>query len=129
MVVGALHDLDEHVGGELVGLIAGGDADYGEVGLPVGARREGCGGEEVWVFFWLVVGELGDQLADAEEEEVAADIVEGSLMAVLLDEGEGGDEDGVVELDEGLAFEEAVGDGVGLLLVPRRVWRKERWGT
>ncbi len=28
-----------------------------------------------------------------------------------------GDEDGVVELDEGLAFEEAVGDGVGLALV------------
>jgi hypothetical protein len=37
LVVGALHDLDEHVGGELVGLIAGGDADDGEVGLPVGA--------------------------------------------------------------------------------------------
>ena len=33
LVVGALHELDEHVGGELVGLIAGGDADDGEVGL------------------------------------------------------------------------------------------------
>src|SRR5882757_4865716 len=65
----------------------------------------------------MVVGELGDQLADGEEEEVAADLVEGSLVAILLDEGEGGDEDGVVELDEGLAFEEAVGDGVGFLLV------------
>ena len=31
LVVGALHELDEHVGGELVGLIAGGDADDGEV--------------------------------------------------------------------------------------------------
>ncbi len=38
-------------------------------------------------------------------------------MAVLLDEGEGGDEDGVVELDERFAFEEAVGDGVGFALV------------
>src|SRR5882757_1404424 len=65
----------------------------------------------------MVVGEFGDQLADAEEEKIAADVVEGSLVAVLLDEGEGGDEDGVVELDEGFGFEEAVGDGVGLLLV------------
>ena len=38
-------------------------------------------------------------------------------MAVLLDEGEGWDEDGVVELDEGLVFEEAVGDGVGFVLI------------
>ena len=38
-------------------------------------------------------------------------------MAVLFDEREGGHEDGVVELDEGFAFEEAVGDGVRLLLV------------
>jgi hypothetical protein len=65
----------------------------------------------------MVVGELGDQLADAEKEKVAADIVEGSLVAVLLDEGESGDEDGVVEFDEGFAFEEAGGDGVGFLLV------------
>ena len=52
-----------------------------------------------------------------EEEEVAADVVEVALVAVLFDEGEGGDEDGVVELDEGFAFEEAVGDGVGFLLI------------
>ena len=38
-------------------------------------------------------------------------------MPVLLDEGEGGDEDGVVELDEGSSFEEAGSDGVGLALV------------
>ena len=38
-------------------------------------------------------------------------------MAVLFDEREGGHEDGVVELDQGFAFEEAVGDGVRLLLV------------
>ena len=50
----------------------------------------------------------------AEEEEVAAGVVEVALVAILLDEGEGGDEDGVVELDEGFVFEEAIGDGVGL---------------
>jgi hypothetical protein len=67
----------------------------------------------------MVVGEFSDQFADAEKEEVAADIVECSLVTVLLDEGEGGDEDGVVEFDEGFAFEESVGDGVGFLLVHR----------
>jgi hypothetical protein len=105
------------MGGEFVGLITGGDTDDGEVAY-LGAERErlgriGASGQ----FFLMVVGEFGDQLADAEKEKVAADIVEGSLVTVLLDEGEGGDEDGVVELDEGFAFEEAVGDGVGLLLV------------
>ncbi len=30
----ALHELDEHLGGELVGLIAGGDADDGELLRP-----------------------------------------------------------------------------------------------
>src|SRR5260370_34904188 len=65
----------------------------------------------------MVVGELGDQLSDAEEEKVAADVVEGSLVTVLFDEGEGWDEDGVVELDERVVFEEAVGDSVGLALV------------
>ena len=57
LVVGVLHDLDEHVGRELVGLIAGGDADDGEV-AAAGARRQGgwCAG----VFFGLIVGEFGD---------------------------------------------------------------------
>ena len=41
LVGGALHELDEHVGGELVGLIAGGDADDGEVFFH--AKRRGCG--------------------------------------------------------------------------------------
>ena len=57
LVVGVLHDLDEHVGGELVGLIAGGDADDGEV-AAAGARRQGWRG--VGVFFGLIVGEFGD---------------------------------------------------------------------
>ena len=111
---GPLHELDEHVGGQFVGLIAGGDADDGEVLLhgEAGSAERGVSG-----FFLVIVGEFGDEFADAEEEEVAADVVEDALVAVLFDEGEGGDEDGVVELDEGLAFEEAVGDGVGLLLV------------
>src|SRR5437868_9773375 len=65
----------------------------------------------------MVVGELGDKFADGEEEEVGADVVEGSLVAVLFDEAEGGDEDGVVELDEGFVFEKAVGDAMGLMLV------------
>jgi hypothetical protein len=113
LVVGPLHELDEHVGGEFVGLIAGGDADYSEVFLLGEVQgREGRGG-----FFGAVVGEFGYELADGEEEEVAADVVEVALMAILFHEGEGGDEYGVVELDEGPAFEEAVGDGVGLLLV------------
>ena len=38
-------------------------------------------------------------------------------MTIVFDEGEGRDEDGVVEIDEGFAFEEAVGDGAGFLLV------------
>ena len=114
LVGGLLHELDEHVGGEFVGLVAGGDADDGEVLLHGDA---GGGSAESPGFFLVIVGEFGDELADAEEEEVAADVVEVALVAVLLDEGEGGDEDGVVELDEGFAFEEAVGDGVGLLLV------------
>ena len=38
-------------------------------------------------------------------------------MAVSFDEREGGHEHGIVELDEGFAFEEAVGDSVRLLLV------------
>ena len=39
---GPLHELDEHVGGEFVGLIAGGDADDGEVFLGMrGAGRAG----------------------------------------------------------------------------------------
>ena len=41
LVVGALHELDEHVGGEFVGLIAGGDADDGEVFLHGGSRERG----------------------------------------------------------------------------------------
>ena len=39
LVVGALHELDEHVGGELVGLIVGGDTDDGEVGFGVEGKR------------------------------------------------------------------------------------------
>ena len=39
MMVGPFHDLDEHVGGEFVGLITGGDADDGEVAYP-GAQRD-----------------------------------------------------------------------------------------
>ena len=38
-------------------------------------------------------------------------------MAILFDEGEGGDEDGVVELDERFSVEEPDGDGVGFVLV------------
>ena len=68
-------------------------------------------------FFLAVVGEFGYEFADAEEEEVAADVVEVALVAVLFDEREGGDEDGVVELDEGFAFEERIGDGVGFVLI------------
>ena len=34
----------------------------------------------------MIVSELSDEFADAEEEEVATDVVEGSLVAVLLDE-------------------------------------------
>ncbi len=41
LVGGALHELDEHVGGELVGLIAGGDADDGEVFLHGGEAESG----------------------------------------------------------------------------------------
>ena len=33
---GPFHELDEHVGGEFVGLIVGGDADDGEVSLRWG---------------------------------------------------------------------------------------------
>ncbi len=86
LMVGAVHELDEHVGGELVGLIAGGDADDGELLFTVGARREereGRGG--VGGLLLLVIGELGYQLADAEEEEVAADLVEIALVTVVLD--------------------------------------------
>lgn len=57
LVFGALHDLDEHMGGELVGLIAGGDTDDGEV-ASTGARRQGW--RRAGVFFGLIVGELGD---------------------------------------------------------------------
>ena len=43
LVVGPLHELDEHVGGEFVSLIAGGDADDGEVALAgaIGVRLRG----------------------------------------------------------------------------------------
>ena len=45
LVVGALHELDEHEGCEFVGLVAGGDADYGEVVLfDDGARDSAWGG-------------------------------------------------------------------------------------
>jgi len=119
LVVGLLHELNEHLAGELVGLIVGGDADDGEV-FAVGGGDRGvrCGGAvAVGGLFGAVVGEFGDEFADAEEEEVAADVVEVALVAVLLDKGERGDEDGVVELDEGFVFEIAGGDGVGLLLI------------
>src|ERR1700751_4063422 len=56
-----------------------------------------------------MIGELGDEFADGEEEEVAAHVVEGALVAVLFDEGEGWDKDGVIELDDGVVVEEAVG--------------------
>ncbi len=74
-------------------------------------------GEGLSGCFLAVVGEFGYEFADAEEEEVAADVVEVALVAILFDEGESGDEDGVVEFDEGLAFEELIGDGVGFALV------------
>ena len=80
-------------------------------------RSEGDAGGGALVSFFAIVGELGDEFADGEEEEVAADVVEDALVAVLLDEGESGDKDGVVELDEGFALKEAIGDGVGFLLV------------
>ena len=80
-------------------------------------EREGLWRAAARGFFGVVVGEFGDEFADGEEEEVAADVVEDALVAVLFDEGEGGDEDGVVELDEGFVFEEAVGDGAGFVLV------------
>lgn len=113
-VVGVFHELGEHEGGELVGLIAGGDADYGEAlaGGAVGWDGDDAGGGG-----GAVVGEFGDELADAEEEEVGMDFVECAVVTVLLGEREGGQEEGVVEFDEGLAGEESVGDGVGLLLV------------
>lgn len=118
LVRGLFHYLTEHLGGELVGLIAGGDADDGEVRLLWGSRgKEWDSRVGVGRFFGTVVGEFGDQLADGEEEEVAADVVEDSLVAILFYEGEGGDEDGVVELDERFSFEEAVGDGMGFLLI------------
>ena len=65
----------------------------------------------------MVVGKFGDDFTDGEEEEVGALVVEVALVTVLLDEGEGGDEDGVVELDEWLAIEEPVGDGAGFGLI------------
>src|SRR3984885_16064407 len=72
---------------------------------------------EIGKVLLAIAGEFGDKLADAEEEEVGADVVEDTLVAVLLGEAEGGDENGVVELDEGLALEEAVGDGVSFGLI------------
>jgi hypothetical protein len=117
LVGGLLHQLDEHVGGELVGLIAGGDADDGEVLLTLTLTGGARGFGYVRGIFGAVVGEFGDELADAEEEKVAADVVEIALVAVLLDEREGRDEDGVVELDERFVFEETGGDCVRLALV------------
>jgi len=64
-----------------------------------------------------VFGKFGDDLADGEKEEVGALVVEVALVAVLFDEGESWDQDGVVELDERFAFEEAVGDGACFALV------------
>lgn len=77
----APHELAEHEGGELVGLVVGGDADNGERFLPE-AGDAGRRGERVGGQLLLVVGELGYELADAEEEEVAADVVEVALVAV-----------------------------------------------
>jgi hypothetical protein len=92
--------------------VRGGEAD-GKI-----IAGEDVAGNVLDVIFGVVIGELGDQFADAEEEEVGTGVVEGSLVAVLLGEREGGNDDGVVELDERLAaFEEAVGDGVGLGLI------------
>lgn len=53
LVGGLLHELDEHVGGEFVGLVAGGDADDGEV-VSAGVRGVGSGG--VGGIFGAVVG-------------------------------------------------------------------------
>jgi hypothetical protein len=117
LVGGLLHELDEHVGGELVGLIAGRDADDGEVVLTLTLTGGARGGGGIGRIFGAVVGEFGDELADAEEEKIAADVVEVALVAVLLDEREGGDEDGVVQLNERFVFEETGGDGVSLALV------------
>ena len=74
----------------------------------------------------MVLGEFGDDFADGEEEEVRAFVVEVALVAILFDEGESGDEDGVVELDEGLAIEESIGDGAGFVLVHGRGGARRR---
>ena len=116
LVCGSLHELAEHERGEIVGLIAGGDADDGEVALFFWGGVEEQFGDDGRRGF-AVVGKFGYEFADAEEEEVAAGVVEKTLVAILFDESESGNEDGVVELDKGVAFEEAIGDGVRLVLV------------
>jgi hypothetical protein len=49
--------------------------------------------------------------------EIAPNVIEEALMAVPFDQREGGHQNGVIECDEGFAFEEPVGDGARLLLV------------
>ncbi len=85
-MVRALHELDEHLSGEFIGLVTGGDADYGELLRFGGARRIRRSSYSVGVYFLFVVGEFGYEFADAEEEKIAAGIVEVSLVAVLFDQ-------------------------------------------
>ena len=49
---GPLHELDEHVGGEFVGLVADGDADDGELFFSVGGRRGVATGVAFAGSFW-----------------------------------------------------------------------------
>ena len=52
-----LHQLDEHVSSQFVGLVAGGDADHCDVLLH---RKAGSAERGVSGFFLVIVGEFGE---------------------------------------------------------------------
>ena len=94
VVSGALQQLSQHDCSQFVGLAGGVGADDGDLLL-----------EGIWVWqethlFGLVLAEAGQQLSDAKQGELPADIAEGALVAVFLGEAEDRDEDGIVERSE-----------------------------
>ena len=65
----------------------------------------------------LVFGQLGNQFGRAQQQVVAARVVESAAVTVLLHHAERGQQNHLIEVDQWPLGEEAIGDAMGLVLV------------